>query len=157
MRRLYAIVMILLPLAAMAAQADSNSFSMPGPEAQWASLREQTPSDRLADSTSFPKRAGAPPILVARSTADTPSKDVKSPERGSGSDLDLRYVDWDLVKASAKVKSGNGLAVKNGNNANGDKDENGEDEEDAKKGEEEVEKDEAGGGGERQWDAPKLG
>jgi hypothetical protein len=159
MRRLCAIVLILLPLAVIAAQAGSNSFSMPDLQAQWADPRGQASTDFLADSTSsFQKGVGAP-ILVARSAADTPGKDVKSPENGSGSDLDLRYVDWDLVKAGAKGKSGNGkAAVKNGDNGgNGDKDENGGDDEDEKKGEGEEEKDEGGGGWDRLWDAAKLG
>jgi hypothetical protein len=158
MRRLYAIVVILLPLAVIAAQAGSNSFSMPDSQPQWSGLRGHGPSDHFADSiSSFQRRAEAP-ILVAHGAADSPGKGAQAPEKGSASVLDLRYVDWDLVKAGTKGKSGNGTAViKNGDNGNGDKDENGEDEEDAKKGEDEKEKDEAGGGGERLWDAPKLG
>jgi hypothetical protein len=158
MRRLCAIVTILLPLAVMAAQAGSISFSVPDPQAHRADLRGQgTPND-FADSTSSFQLRGGAPTLVAHGAADSPGKGVKAPENGSASDLDLRYVDWDLVKKGTKGKNGNGkAAVKNGDNGNGDKDENGEDEEGEKKSEDEKDKDEKGGGWDRLWDAQKLG
>jgi hypothetical protein len=152
MRRLCAIVTILLPLAVMAAQADGNSFSVPDPQARYTGIGVQATPDRFLDSIpSFQKSPGTP-MVVAHGAADSPGKDVKGPENGAGSDLDLRYVDWDKVKPGAKGKHG---SVKNGDN--GDKDENVEGEEDEKKGDDEKEKNEGGGGWDRLWDTPKLG
>lgn len=60
---------------------------------------------------------------------------------------DLRYVDWDKVKASGK------------DNGNGDKEGDEEDEEEEENGDKEKngEEEEEEGGPDRVWDAPKLG
>ena len=87
---------------------------------------------------SFQKDHGT--LLLAAMNGDSPGKDMKNPEKGSASKLDLRYVDWDSVKGGKKAKSGkNG---KNGNGKNGeDGDENGNGDED-KNANGDVEKDE---------------
>lgn len=161
MRRFLAILAILLPLAVMAAQAGSNSLSRVDSQVQRGALpTKDSPAQDAVANALFQKDRNAS-FVIAHSAADSPGKDSKA-GNGSGPDLDLRYVDWDSIKAEKKGKSGK--SGKNGNIKNGDNGaENGNGEEEGKNGEdekdEENDKDEKDGGGgwDRLWDAPKLG
>jgi hypothetical protein len=163
MRRFFAILAILLPLAVMAAQASDNSLSRVDSQVQWDALpTKASPAQDAVANALFQKDRNAS-FVIAHSAADSPGKDSKA-GNGSGPDLDLRDVDWDSIKVGKKGKTrkiGEKGNIKNGDNGdekgNGDKDENGEDEEGEKKGEDEKEKDEGGGGCDRLWDAAKLG
>lgn len=79
-------------------------------------------------------------------------KDLKRSDKGPGKGVDLRYVDWDKMKAGQKGKNGNAESGDNGEeNGNGEQ----EDENGQKNGEDE--QDDGGGGWDRLWNAPKLG
>jgi len=149
MKRFFTVLVILLPLAVMAAQAGGISPSGSDLQGRWDALAVKgLLAHYTVPTASFQEKREAS-FVVAHSAPDSPGKAVKK-DKGPSDDLDLRDVDWDRVKAGKKVKNGNG---KNGDN--GEKNGDGEDERDEK--EDKDEKDEGGGGWDRLWDAPKLG
>ena len=144
----------------MAANAISDPIYMPDSPLRRVVIQPEIMSDRFLSFVNILQKSRSVPFVVAREGTDSPDKFVKKPDNEDGSDLDLRYVDWDLVKAGKKANGNNGKTeVKDGNNGdngdNGDKNENDE-EGDEKKDREEEEKD-GGGGWDRLWDAAKLG
>lgn len=149
MKRFLTVLVILLPLAVMAAQAGSISISETDLEGQRGALSvKESPTHYAVPAISFQEKWVAP-FVVAQNTADSPGKGVKKDD-GPSDDWDLRDVDWDKVEAGKKGKNGNGK-----NRDDGEKNGDGEDEKDEKDGKDE--KDEGDGVWDRLWDAPKLG
>jgi hypothetical protein len=165
MRKFLAVIAILFPLSAPAVQA--NAYIPSGANSRTASYGAVLMTNAEA-SYNLPivnSLQSQDPLRLAAAdkNGDSGDKNVKKPESAPGDDVDLRYVDWDKVKAGKKV--GNGAGDK-GDNGDGDKegvddDKGGKkfDSEDAEEPEKDDEKkDEEGGGGfDRLWDVPKLG
>jgi len=149
MKRYFVVLVILLPLAVMAAPVGDISRSVPDLQKQWGGQPQSySPIHRAFPQVVFQEDPGSS-FLVAHSAADSPGKAIEK-DSGPSDDLDLRDVDWDKVKAEKKAKNGNG---KNGDN--GDK--NGDEEEEEDEKDEKDEGDGGGGGWDRLWDCPKLG
>ncbi len=160
MKKLFAIVTISFPIMVIAAAlAISDPIYIPDSSPRQVGMQPETTFDLFSSFVHILQKSRGLFVAMASEGTDSSDKLVKKPNNEGGSDLDLRYVDWDLVKEGKKAKGDNGnTAVKNGNNGdNGEKNENGEEEGDDKKDGEEKEKDGEGGGWDRLWDASKLG
>jgi hypothetical protein len=166
MRKFLAIIAILLPLSAPAVQGNSDIPS--GVNSRTAPygavlMTNAEASHNLPIVNSLQSQVTLR-LAAADKNGDSGDKNVKKPESAPGTDVDLRYVDWDKVKAGKKV--GNGAGDK-GDNGDGNKESvEGKDDTGGKKFDnEDVEeqekddekKDEGGGGFDRLWDVPKLG
>jgi hypothetical protein len=152
MKGFFTVLVVLLPLAVMAAHADQTPSLVPDVQTQWGAKSPSGSPIHLTFPQAVFHRERASSFAVAHSAADSPGKAIDKAGGASG-DLDLREVDWDKVKADKKAKNGNG---KNGDNGDKNGDEEDEaDEEDKKDGEDEEEK--GAEGWDRLWDAPKLG
>lgn len=92
-------------------------------------------------------------LLLDRGNIVSDAKGSVWPRDISGSDFDLRYADWDRMRAVYVARGGGPLEEKKlrEDEERRNREENGEE----KGGEEEPE--EEGGGWDRLWDAPKLG
>jgi hypothetical protein len=166
MGKLLAVIAILLPLSAPAVQA--NAYIPSGANSRTASygavlMTNAQASHNLPIVNSLQSQVPLR-LAAADKNGDSGDKNVKKPENVPADDHDLRYVDWDKVKAGKIAKSVNDKEA----NGDGDKediegkdDKGGKtfDSEDAEEPEKDDEKkDEEGGGGfDRLWDVPKLG
>jgi len=150
MWRLLAVALIFLPATVMAKQGGGSTLtgddflSLSG-----AWLVKATEARPRIHPNCVPLVDGQFPALAA-ANGSAPDKGSKKAESVKEDDIDLRYVDWDEMKAGKSGKDGNGVSEK----ANGDGDNEDEEEKDEKEG---GDKEGGGGGWDRPWDAPKLG
>ncbi|MBI4963419.1 MAG: hypothetical protein HY913_09085 [Desulfomonile tiedjei] len=146
MKTMAVFLLIVIPLAAMAAHSDTDIISVIGPQGCLdRPLTVGNPHPRP-----YVPQASLYPAFSALLIADAKSGDSLIPNVDG--DLDLRDVDWDKIKAG-----------RNGSNNNQDKgpkrasaepkDDDVEDEKDDEKGDQGGEE----GGPDRLWDSCKLG
>ncbi len=150
MRRFWAISAILFPLAVVAAEAGSDSFS-------WDDSTVHKTRSFILQGAKAPQQIttaymdkGREKFLLAPARSSVPDIVVEQTFDASEKEIDLGNVGQQILKVGEK---GNDESVKNDDDGE-DKENEGDDKKDDKD-----KKEDAGGGGgwDRLWDAPKLG
>ncbi len=161
MIRFFAILAILFPLAVVAAEAGSDSFS-------WSDSKVHKTRSFILKGPKAPQQhptanaqLGKGLFPVAPAGSGAADIVVKKTGDGSEKEIDLRNVDWENTKGEDKRKD---EKIKNSDDGEdkdkGEKEDEGDDKKDDKKDDKDKKdkkEDEGGGGWDRLWDAPKLG